>query len=313
VVTSEVAALSALLPPSIISQPVGTQAVAGTTVTLAAGAAGAEPLSYQWWFGRYQMLAGATNPTLTIRGITPLDAGSYQMVVSNPYGQVTSGVATVSVPTPLELVLPPRSQVLAAGTNIQFYVIVSGQPPLGFQWWFNQTNLLSGETASVLSLANVQTNNEGAYTVVITDGFGASTSAVALLTFGLLNPDSDNDGMPDDWESAHNLVVGVNDAALDPDGDGMSNLQEYLAGTDPHDPASLLKVQAIVAVGANPTLQFLAISNRTYAVEFRSLVATGAWGTLTNLLPEPTNRTVTVTDPEPIVTNRYYRIIIPVP
>jgi hypothetical protein len=45
--------------------------------------------------------------------------------------------------------------------------------------------------------------------------------------------DTDNDGMDDNWELEHGLKVGINDAALDADSDGLTNLQEYLAGTDP--------------------------------------------------------------------------------
>ncbi len=45
--------------------------------------------------------------------------------------------------------------------------------------------------------------------------------------------DSDNDGMEDDWETKFGLRVGENDAAADPDGDGVTNLQEYQLALDP--------------------------------------------------------------------------------
>ena len=48
--------------------------------------------------------------------------------------------------------------------------------------------------------------------------------------------DSDGDGMPDDWEIKYNLnPVDPNDAGLDGDQDGLTNLEEYQHGTDPAD------------------------------------------------------------------------------
>lgn len=41
-------------------------------------------------------------------------------------------------------------------------------------------------------------------------------------------PDTDNDGMPDAWEAARGLSVGINDSAGDDDNDGYTNIEEYL-------------------------------------------------------------------------------------
>jgi len=51
-----------------------------------------------------------------------------------------------------------------------------------------------------------------------------------------LNPDTDGDGMDDGWEVTYSLNPLADDASSDPDGDGLTNLEEYLLGTDPTNP-----------------------------------------------------------------------------
>src|ERR1039458_7092512 len=74
---------------------------------------------------------------------------------------------------------PTNQNTLIAGTA-DFSVVAGGTPPLGYQWFFG-TNGILGATNSALQLTNVQPWQAGVYTVVVTNGYGATTSAPAVL------------------------------------------------------------------------------------------------------------------------------------
>jgi Zn-dependent metalloprotease/streptogramin lyase len=70
--------------------------------------------------------------------------------------------------------------------------------------------------------------------------------------------DSDSDGMPDHWEDRHGLdKFDPADAGLDGDGDGLINLDEYLARTDPANPDTdgdgLSDGDEVAVLGTDPT------------------------------------------------------------
>jgi hypothetical protein len=92
-------------------------------------------------------------------------------------------------------------------------------------------------------------------------------------------PDSDADGLPDDWELANGTDPILPDAGGDPDSDGMTNFDEFRAGTNPQDSDSSLKLR-VQWDGAALTLRFNAKRNRAYEVLVRNDLGSGDWAVL---------------------------------
>jgi hypothetical protein len=84
--------------PVISRQPSNQTLPTGDDAVFAVAASGFAPLSYQWLFdGTY--IGSAKTPTLSLPGVTAAVAGSYEVVVANPGGSVTSAVAVLVVTT----------------------------------------------------------------------------------------------------------------------------------------------------------------------------------------------------------------------
>ena len=87
--------------------------------------------------------------------------------------------------------------------------------------------------------------------------------------------DADGDGLPDAWEARFGLVVGSgSDRGFDDrDGDGVSNLGEWLAGTDPTRPDSRLQLDAVALPGGQVRLRWLRVPGKAVVVRVRD-----TWG-----------------------------------
>ena len=84
----------------------------------------------------------------------------------------------------------------------------------------------------------------------------------------------------------------------DSDGDGQSNLTEYLAGTDPRAGMSFFKISAVTRTGNYFVIRFPTVTNKSYRVECcDDLTATNCWTeSVTNNVPG-TGSDVEVADP----------------
>ena len=84
--------------PLVEVQPMSQSIQAGSSATFGVLADGLAPLNYQWYFNG-GLISGATSATLTLNSVTAANSGGYSVVVSNPYGSVTSATASLSVLT----------------------------------------------------------------------------------------------------------------------------------------------------------------------------------------------------------------------
>jgi hypothetical protein len=131
--------------------------------------------------------------------------------------------------------------------------------------------------------------------------------------------DGDKDGLPDDWMTQYfghtnGLASDQSRAQDDADGDGATNLEEYQAGTNPTNAASVFRLifPADPLADGAARFYFTGVSNRTYGVDFRNEVGWAGWSNLLNLDSLPANRTIWITNiAPPAVSNRVYRARIP--
>jgi beta-galactosidase len=164
---------------------------AGTVVTFtASGVSGAQPLYFQWQFnngGGFANVAGANTNTLVLTaGIT--NTGSFRLVVTNSYGAATSAPVslTVTATTINQLTVSPANNVFV-GTPVTFAASVSGAQPLYFQWQFNNGGgfiNVAGANTNTLAF-NAAVTNIGSYQLVVTNNYGATTSAPVALSVTL--------------------------------------------------------------------------------------------------------------------------------
>jgi hypothetical protein len=256
---------------------------------------------------------GATNAALTLTNAQPAQTGAYQVRVSNEQGVQLSQVAMVIVASRPVIVEQPRGAVVLAGETVRLSVTASGSPPLGFRWRLNGTTrfheVLDTNT-SWLVLTNVPPAQGGIYTVVVTNFSGFQTlSSNAVLT---VLADHDRDGMADVWEAQHGFDTNLaSDAVLDVDGDGMSNRAEYVAGTEPTNALSRLRLEVSPPSHGLMRLQFFAVSNKTYSLQTSPTLSALAWPAATNLPAQGSNQWQTLIVPATNPGANFYRLSTP--
>ena len=170
-------------PATIITQPQSATVLWGGTTSFVVVASSPVAMTYQWRFNGAP-LSGGTSDTLALASIQPAQAGSYDVVVSNLSGSVTSTVAVLTVITNIPDLLVTD---LAAASTAQ-----AGQP-VAISWTVTNAGnaLASGPWQEALLLANnpAMTGAATLYTYnsagSLANGLAATRSQTMILAGGL--------------------------------------------------------------------------------------------------------------------------------
>ncbi len=332
-------------PVVITTQPTNVIANNGQSVSFTVAATGTGPLTYQWFkkdTNIWYHIQSATNNSYTFNATTnsssgswPINQGNYLVRVAGAAGMVSSSVASLIVNSPqLNITAPPTNLTVNVGAPANFYVTAGGTTTLGYQWYRNATNRLSGATASSYSLASAQsTNNGDFFAVVVTNASGALTSSIAMLTVnsGAVLPSITTQptnltvvaGQPATlvvgatgtaplkyqwWRSSTNVSSAATNSSLVFTNARLSDAGTYSV-TVSNSAGGLVSSNAVltVTVPSAPTIAASGMSGNKFYFTFTPVVGltnsvltnssvVGSWGVLTNIPPPPSASSITITD-----------------
>jgi PKD repeat protein len=181
-VTSQVATLTVLVPPSGVISPPGVVAAVGSNVSFTVSAAGTTPLSLQWRFAGTN-ISGATDTTYTRTNAQCADNGGFDVVVTNIAGSSTSAVVHLTVVSPPIIGASPTNLIVLIGQTATFQVSASNNcGGIAYQWLRWSSNVISGVTNSSLVISNAQLSDAANYSTIVSNFSGSATSSIASLT-----------------------------------------------------------------------------------------------------------------------------------
>jgi PKD repeat protein len=162
----------------------------------------------------------------------------------------------------------------ATGTEpltVTFSDASSGTTPLSLAW--NLGDSTTTNTADGASFAH--TYAAGTYSVTLTASNAAGTST--LVSNNLITVLSAFQAWQNQYFGCTNCAQAQPDA--DPLGKGISNTNQFLAGLNPTNPASLFRIISVAPQGSNVVITWTAAGAHTNAVQVMGGGAAGAYGT----------------------------------
>ena len=170
-------------PPLIISQPVSVTVTAGQTATFNVTATGTGPLTYQWYVNGVA-IPGATSSTYTTAPTTASQNGSvYTVIVSNPFGSVTSSPATLTVQVipPVAGSLVPSNATPPYNSPVMLIPTFSGGTAMIGSMGVGSSDITASATSGGSYPTPALTSSK-TYTLTVTSPQGTVVSTTCVVT-----------------------------------------------------------------------------------------------------------------------------------
>jgi autotransporter-associated beta strand protein len=251
--------------------------------------------------GTYPVITGATGISAANFALGATPAG-YTTKLTASGGTLSVVVSAPDAPTGLNATAGDGQVSLSWNTSAEatsYAIMRSTTSGSGYA-------LISGGTTTATNFADTTVTNGTTYYYVVTatnlggtSGYSDQASALPLSAL-------------QSWRLAHFGTLDNSGKAADsadPDGDGWTNQQEYVSGTDPENRTSLLKFSQVSAVGGDTQLSFATVTGKTYRVERSDSLDPGSWSVVQDHIGG-TGEIVTCSDGSGAgLSKRFYRIV----
>jgi len=109
------------------------------------------------------------------------------VVATDIHGNSSTDYFTVMIVGVPQITGEPASVTVGAGSNAAFAVFANSPAPLSYQWFYNSAQLsdggaILGSSTATLTIADVSSADDAAYSVVVSNVAGSVTSTAAVLT-----------------------------------------------------------------------------------------------------------------------------------
>ena len=257
-------------------------------------------------------LSGATTTNNSIRG-NSIFGNSGAAIALNSSANLSIAAPSLTLATLATNTIISGNLTSFTNTTFQIDFYSSPASPAQGMTYLGSTSVTTSAHGSVSFTANLAGHVPAGRIITATATDPAGNSSAMSGGVAVTTVSSVNDGIPDAWRAQYFGGNGTTTnsrscATCDADGTGMNNLQKFLAGLNPTNSASVLRLNAISSIASNNVASVLSTPGTVYRIQYRDDLMSGFWSIAADQVVG-TGTNIFIADPDvPFTAKRFYRL-----